>query len=251
MSASISTAALPTEALNLGNPRAEFTAQTRQMVTSGIVFVVFAAACAAVGILADSTGALIALGALALLFFGAGGWQFYQAFDTRSLRIVVMDQGIVRAKGSGAEVARWDDVDTFTFAITDHYRNGVKTGTTHIYTLTLRDGRKIVYNDVIRNVAALGDMIQDMVTPRLLPKYAERLQRGETLTFNRLVISRDRIGTSKQTVPWSEIDSVDLKRGQVVVTKQGKPLGWISQTVAQTPNLLVFLTLANRLKETR
>lgn len=255
MAAAFSTpASLPAETLELGDPTAEYKPSTGRTAGGGIAFLAGAALCTAVSIGSYNEGdstprLLIIMGVLILAFLGGAVWQFWLAISNRNLRIVVFERGLASIRGGRADILRWDDITTVTQQVTDHYRYGVKVNTSHVYRVTLQNGRKVAFNDVIKNVGTLGETIQQKATAHLLPEAIRTLDSGTALTFNRLIISREGIGTVKGIAPWPEVDSVQMKAGLITVTRNGK--SWISQTAAQTPNLFVFLALAERMKGSR
>ena len=220
------------------------------------MFLAGAALCAAVSIGAVNEGdgttrLLVIMGILIAAFLGGAGWQFWLAITNASLRVVVLERGIASIRGGKANLLRFDDITSVTQQITDQYRYGVKVNTSHVYRVRLQDGRKVVFSDVIKNVAALGETIQHEATVRLLPDAIRRLETGIPLTFGKLVVSRDGIGTGQEIVPWSQVDPVKFNAGFITISRQGKKLAGGTQSAGKTPNLYVFLALVERMRRSR
>ena len=247
--ASIDTMNLPSEALGMGNPTAEFKPSSTRPWLLVALFVVLALGACGIGAMAiagGDDGAWIAVlfGAL----FGVGAvWQGVTAFRNRDLRVVVLEKGLVRVGGGKTEILRWDDINSVFQAITVHYTNGIKTGTTHVYTVFAQSGQKIVFNDTLKNVEALGATIQREASSRLMPRYTQAYNSGGTATFGKLTLSKAGISNGKDTIPWDQVQAVNINRGQISVRKQGKWLNWAGQTAAATPNLFIFLNMIDQI----
>jgi hypothetical protein len=192
----------------------------------------------------DSGGIIIAI-PLGLLLVGWGFWFIFKAIRERDLRVIVMNDGFVLIRGGSHQVFRWADIANVWQAVTVHRSYGVKTGTTHRYTIQLKNGTKTVLTDTLRNVEALGNNIQEQVTKRILPQAVEALNAGQSIKFGKIQVTPHGLGNGKELVPWNEIKGVSVNMGYISVQKQGKILNWARTSVAQTPNVLVFLSLVD------
>lgn len=178
----------------------------------------------------------------------AGGLLIgYRAFVERDSRISVFQKGMVSTKAGTDKVIRWDDIDAVWQAITHHKRYGMTVRTTHLYTIQLSDGEKIKFNDTVKNVEQLGSTIQQEVVKRLLPKAAETLKSGGTVNFGKLSVSPQGLSNSRETIPWDQVQKVNINRGIITVRKEGKLFNWSNVSVAQTPNVFVFLSLVDQI----
>lgn len=242
-SSTIDTLSLPSEALDMGNTVAEYRSRTVKQGTLAIAGGIFAALLLVVG-LAAGYDMLAVLGGL---FMAAAAWRIIGAIRIRDQRIVVLEKGLVRFDGRKTEIIRWDEIANVFQAVTDHYVNGVKAETTHVYTVFVKGGRKVVFNDTFTNVEALGATIQSEAMSRLLPRYAQAYDSGKPVSFGRLTLSKAGISNGTETIPWDQVEAVNIKRGRISVRKQGKWLNWAGQTAAATPNLLIFLALVDQI----
>jgi len=233
----------------MGNPTGEYKPGTTGTVIWGVILTLLGlAACGFAAIsLNGSSGAVVVAGFFGLLMLGGGGWQLYVAIRDHDLRVVTLEKGVVRVGGGKTLVLPWDDITLVYQAITDHYRNGIKTNTTHVYTIFRTDKTKIVFNDSIKKVENLGTTIQKETTARLMPGYAKAYNAGNPVKFGKLTLSKSGINNGKETIPWDQVDAVNINRGQISVRKQGKWLGWAGQSAAATPNLFVFLSLVDQI----
>lgn len=256
MATGILTAGLPNEALNMGSPVAEYKISSNGPWVGAVLFgLVGLGSCgvallAAVGATSGEDGALLAglcVGAFSLLMWGGAAWMTRTALRKQKDRVVVFDTGLVRASGSKNEVVRWDELATVFQDITHYYRYGVRTRTRHVYTLFTRDNRKVLLTDSIVNVEALGNTIQQEVTRRLLPQYTQAYNSGGSVTFGRFTLNKAGLSYGGETIPWEQVEAVNINQGRISVRKQGKWLNWAGQNASSVPNLIVFLTLVDQI----
>lgn len=178
----------------------------------------------------------------------AGGLLIgYRAFVERDSRINVFQNGMVRTIAGMDKVVRWDDITAIWQSITHHKSSGITVQTTHLYTILLSNGEKLKFSDDVKNVEQLGNMIQQEVVKRLLPKAAETLKSGGTVNFGKLSVSPQGLSNSRETIPWDQVQKVSINHGYITVRKQGKLLNWSHITVAATPNVFVFLSLVDQI----
>lgn len=250
---------LPPEALGMGNPSAAYKIANFWSWAFAVIFgLVGLLACAitafaGVSTVTDSSnqeGAILSgvcFGVIALGLLGLAGWQGYAAVQKRSRRVVVLDSGLVRVNGKKSDVIRWDDVATVFQAITNIRRYGMTVSTTYAYTVYLKNNTKFLFNNSVNNISALGETIQNEVTKRLLPQYLQTYNSGGSVTFGKFTLSQAGISNGWETIPWDQVDAVNINNGFISVRKQGKWLNWAGQSAANTPNLFIFLNMVNQI----
>jgi hypothetical protein len=172
-------------------------------------------------------------------------------FAIRTLRrtVDVFANGLVVTNGAKRDILRWDQAASITQYILRRYTNGIYSGTTHRYTLRMADGRSILFSDGIRKLEDLGRLIQAGVSNELLPRALAAVQMGQTIAFGKFSLNRDAIMRGQATLPWSEVSSIDLQRGFISVRKRGQRIAWGTASVGRTPNLYIFLNVAERLRK--
>ena len=213
-------------------------------------------------------GVLLGIGGLALFYFGAGAvadggivgvifgviliaagvYAIYRAYMNAGKNVQVYSDGLVSTTRQGTDIFRWDQIIGAWQSVTRHYRNGIYTGTTHTYTIQGADGRKAVFNDALRNVEKLGDAIQKQTFSYLFPRAVASFMAGQPLNFGKLTISQQGVSNGRETVLWGEIKQFRLHQGVISISKQGRWFNWSNATVAQTPNVFVFLALVDHIK---
>lgn len=195
----------------------------------------------------------------ALIVVALGGLFLFLLLRTPNIsrrqaakRIYVFEQGFIQVDRTGPRAYfRWDAVGSVLQRITRNYTNGVYTGTTYLYTITRSDGVTVRLTHFYEGIAALGETIAREVTRVQLPRAIAAIQQGQTLGFGDLAINAAGIACAgRGSVPWREIEQVQVNRGYVSLRRAGKWLAWSGKPAAQIPNLFVFLTLAEQLRAT-
>ena len=197
---------------------------------------------------------------LAKLFMGARKRQ--DVVTGRSLRFFVFSWGISWINGDEEASAGWDEVTHVWQAITRHSASGSPTYTDYRYTLRLADGRSRAFRGALPARAArasgavrleptpgittpvtieqLGRLLETGVTRVQLPEALDRFNAGQAVSFGPLTLSPGGIAAGDQSLPWSEIETVQTRKGVVSVKKSGKRLAWKRAEVSQIPNYFVF-----------
>lgn len=175
------------------------------------------------------------------------------------------DHGFVwHPEGSGPQAYRWDRVATVNWFASQHYANGVYTGTQYWLTLASTDGRNLKFSGSCKDPSAKGGRnadplapgyllyqflirTRDAVSAAQLPGAIAALNHGEQLTFGDLQISTTGIQAPKGFVPWSSVKAVNIHQGRLSVRQEGKFLSLSSQPTERIPNCPLFLTLAQML----
>jgi hypothetical protein len=233
-------------AYQLGNPRGEY----RSGVGSWIV-VILGAGLIALGLFGEfvvirnggDTSAMLAL----LVPIAFGGMFIFSWFAYSRRRVQVFDQGIVYTQGSKAQAWRWDDIAFVWQQITRMSVYFIPVATSYVYTVQHRNGQKIKLTNGIRNIKALGEMMQSETFTRLMPLAVAAYNNGETLHFGKLTISQQGIGNSKEIVPWAQVKGVEVVQGYVGVKREGKWLRWANIRVASVPNFFIFMALVDQI----
>ncbi len=163
-------------------------------------------------------------------------------------RLYVFEHGFVQIVRATPVPYRWDAITSVLQSITRRYYNGVYVGTTYLYTVTRADGRVAKLTQFYDQIGTFGETLAREVTAILLPRAIEALHAGQTVYFGELAVNLGGVAAAgKGSVPWSEIQAVQVNKGYVSLRKHGKWLAWSGKPAARIPNLFVFLTLAQRL----
>lgn len=142
---------------------------------------------------------------------------------------------------------RWLDVSTMTSAVTKHYRNGIYTGTTHIYTIVDRQGKKAILKDSLPKVEEIAKAIEDGIFPHLYKAAAEKYNAGESIGFGPITLSKVGIKIGKNSYAWDIVGKITVEKGYIKAAQ--KDGGWFSGAsipVASIPNFSVLLAVLNQ-----
>ena len=164
----------------------------------------------------------------------------------RDLCVRIFADGFTRTLAGRTEVVRWDEVAEVVQNVTQTYRGNVRTNTTHIYTVRLTNGRKFVFNGQVDKIAGLGSALQQHCAAGMLPRAREAYQAGESVTFGPFSVSRAGIAKGKATLPWEQVEQVELRQGVLHIRKKGERRDWAFAMASKIPNLPVLMALANQ-----
>ena len=191
--------------------------------------------------------AVIAPLCLAVVGFGLGALMLLSVWRSWKLAAALYEHGFAYRNQGPVIQARWDEIDGVWQAVTKHYYKGVYTGTSHIYTVQLKGGRKVVLDDKLgKDIETMGRALHQGTAELLLPRYWQALQMGQKLAFGPLALDRDKLYAGKKELPWSEIKAIKIEKGNISIKKDKGWFAWASATVPQIPNFFVFYELVGR-----
>lgn len=164
----------------------------------------------------------------------------------RDLCVRIFTDGFTRTLADQTDVVRWDEVAEIWQNVTQTYRGNVRTNTTHIYKVRLTDGRKFVFNGQVDKIAGLGSALQQQCAAGMLPRAREAYQAGERVDFGPFSVSRAGIAKGRVTLPWEQVENVELRQGVLHIRKKGERRDWAFAMASKIPNLPVLMALANQ-----
>ncbi len=175
-----------------------------------------------------------------------GLYGLVSSLRTWQVGAALYENGFAYKDSAGVRQVSWTDIESVWQNITKHYRRGAYTGTSHIYTVVTKDKRRVVLNDKLAGVEALGNEILKNSAVLLFPAYWQALQSGQRLTFGPLAIDQQGLYSGAKTLPWSETKAIKIQQGVISVKKEGGWLNWASVSVPQIPNFYIFYDLVRR-----
>ena len=97
------------------------------------------------------------------------------------------------------------------------------------------------------DAAAFGASLRERLLQRLGPALAERVQRGEQVSFGPLSVSAQGLSKGKsgsgEVLSWAELQSAILKNGQLKIKQKGKMFGWGSFAAKKVHNIDVLMSI--------
>ncbi len=164
----------------------------------------------------------------------------------RDLCVQLFTNGFTRTIGGQTVAVRWNEVAEVWQNVIQSYRGSVRTNTTHIYTVRLTDGRKFIFNNQVDKIAGLGAALQQQCAEVMLPRAREAYQAGASVVFGPFSVSQAGITKGNATLPWEQVEQVELRRGVLHVRKKGERRDWAFAMASKVPNLPVLMALANQ-----
>jgi hypothetical protein len=242
-------APLPEEVSSLGTPEAVHPASPLLRIVCWVVGLLGLVMVAGIPVLMavnlpkpDSPARVVAI-ILSIVFLvcaaGLLGWAVY----SRGLYYAAFADALVRVHRGRATVFRWDEIK----AVRESFRPAGNK-----YWITRKDGQRLTLDYRIKNVNALGDLVQGRVTERLLPAALRTFEEGGTVSFGALGVSRAALSNKGKQLAWGDVDSFSIqyipraRMTQLRVGQKGKVLPWCMVNTANVPNLRLFLELVRR-----
>ncbi len=166
-------------------------------------------------------------------------------------RVLVFRDGLVVIVGSQATACRWDDIESVTEDVKHVFINGSYNHSEERFTLRRYDGESVIVKGPLRDMAVLGETIQQEVTSRRFPVLQQALARGETVAFGDFTLNPTGLGYRQEELPWGEVGQLKVENGFVKISKAGVNNNWVLVEVARIPNVRAFLGLiAPRISKT-
>jgi len=173
------------------------------------------------------------------------GWMsIYRYLTGRKQQVHIYTQGFVYLRWHKAEALRWDQIETLWCAMPD--------SASYIWdTLRIRttDGIKvwvIVAATVLRDSSELYRTIEHEFVRIRLPGVIEQYEAGHSIAFDNLSVDKLGLTYQGETLPWSQVQSIDVGDQRVWINKEGQKWGyWFNNSV---PNLCLLRDLVTHIR---
>jgi hypothetical protein len=155
-------------------------------------------------------------------------------------KVYVFTNGLIQAKEQQRDVVRWDQIEAV-------WQKVVRTrySTSYKYTVRRSDGTSFTFGSPLKDVANLGQTLQQEVSRLHTPRAIAAYDSGAPVTFGLFTLGMQGISNGRELLPWNMVKSLQVNRGTVSVHKEGQMLRWASADVANIPNYPVFVNVAN------
>ncbi len=194
------------------------------------------------------------LGAGAALF--AGGLAGVGAYDNRIAFFRCHELGVRQRKLAGTRQLRYDEVESFRYAATRMYHNGVYTGSAfHLSFTPVPEvgGQPIAYGVVLRNADEELDQLRDHVSRVLASRMLKDLRAGQTVRWTaNLAFAPEGIEyrpsgwtgrKPAQLLPYSEFERYHMQAGVLYLYERGAKKAVASEQVGAANFFPGFLLL--------
>jgi len=231
----------------LGTPMAEyrggFTGRAIGAIVAGVFLVVLFGFIWIGSAAGSDPASSVVFAIFTLLSLAFLAWATISPLLSNSWRVYVFNQGFVFLKGGQPDIFRLAEIRAIWQRVTQYYRYGIRTRTTHKYTIERADGHRIVLNDRIKKVGELGYGLSQQISEFMLPHMITAYNAGNVITFGPLSVSRQGVSNGREMLPWPSIKEIGASRGIVRVRQEGRWLNWSTVAVASIPNFPVFMAL--------
>ena len=197
---------------------------------------------------------------LAAMFIGPGVGIYLITFAVRGLKLWVLTYpaGLFVWHRGRVVAFPWDEVQAIQISGLpdnavivrdpnavwyDLARSGRRVFGTTI-TLTRTDGEQVVLPSTLDDFPALGRRVQEETYRRLFPPLWADFQAYRALEFGPVEVSRGGVKIGKDTLPWSEVDSLERASDKLEVKKVGKKKTWSKVDLNEVVNPHVLMGIA-------
>jgi hypothetical protein len=165
------------------------------------------------------------------------------------LAFVVSADGLVRVgPGAPRTLLSWAEVDGIT-SVMQKVSGQLKAS------FQLHAGKKTVklgtglFSGGLAQPAALGGLLNEIVTQRVAPGVLARLSQGEQVSFGGIGVRREGLvkgGKAQgELLAWNDIQSITAEKGKLKIKKQGKRMAWDAIGLGKLRNLELLLSLVS------
>jgi uncharacterized protein DUF6585 len=230
-----------------GAPLGEYRGGVARVVYGvvALLFLGFGALVIVGGAGSADTGTMVALyivGAVLVVLGAFAGWRMISSLG---MAVQLFEGGFNVTRGSRTTSAAWGDVSSITQAIIQQRYYGIPVWTSYTYNLTLNNGEKLRFTEMIGKVRQMGETMQRQITHALTPRALEALRTGASLPFGKFSVNPMGVSNGAETLPWNQISNVTTAAGWINIGKVGKKLRWGATPVSKTPNAYIFLSLVD------
>ncbi len=175
-------------------------------------------------------------------------WIFLTPYIHPRLRIFVYREGLIYARGK-AEVLRWNQMERIWKDL-DVGRKGISARS---YTVRRSDDTLFVFTAELKNVEALGRLIEIEITRRLLPRALASYQAGAPVVFDEIVVSSRGIGVKpgRKLLRWDEFERLSVDETKIALYKKTTDAAWAVINVASVPNVEILKELVAHIQRER
>ena len=137
--------------------------------------------------------------------------------------LVLYRDGFTFQKGKDLHTWLWDEISLIQSDVRREGSIGSRI-TVHEYTLTQRNGIKVLLGDRIKNVGGAAEAIKRQVFALLLPPLAQTYGAGQAVTFGPVIIHKQNgLQLDGKPYAWDAIQDIQVDRGRFkMVLRNGK-----------------------------
>ncbi len=185
-----------------------------------------------------------------LFFLICGGVSMYYPIQHAGVRLFLYEHGLIYKKPNDIRVVKYKDIVAFWQSITRLYIYFVYIGSNYSYTVKTQDGTLLRFQNIFQNIEEIGSYIREQVFQYQMPDAHENYNKGNDLIFGPITINKNGLTSVKGTLFWTEVSSINVRKGKVLIRDKNSRFNWTEIAVSQIPNFSVFCALVNEIIET-
>lgn len=135
----------------------------------------------------------------------------------RKISVSVYREGLLYRRGSRARAVHWENITAVRRAWQIERSRGKLKRVTTAYVCSVQAQPVLTLAVGIDRVAELGKLIEQEVIRRQLPGYQEKIQAGETVTFEKLSLSAHAIQYRTQSRNWLRLREIEIGPDRLVL----------------------------------
>jgi hypothetical protein len=196
-----------------------------------------------VGLQQGSFSLIIVLGCLIV-----SGALVYRIINILKDRLFLYDKGLVYQSSNKTRVINFSDiVALWQYSARYYLYFLIPNGRTCQYTIQTKDGQIIIIDEIIAN-EELGKYLNYELLKHLMPSLKFKYTVGQEVIFGEITISKHGIKAKNTTLPWLEVERIDISAGKLYIRKKNS--GWLDKNwyvteVSTIYNLYIFIEMTN------
>jgi len=161
-------------------------------------------------------------------------------YRLKGASLTVFEKGIAHRIRGRTTFFRWSEVQDVTVRATRMHNFLIRRTWVKI---RLAPKTTLKFTDTYKEVFALGINLLTLTASEMVPLVIAKLERGETVDFGAIEVSRTGLNRRFAKLPWSEVGDAELRSGQVIIKRKGRRIPWGRPHSFQIKNLFVFLAV--------
>lgn len=193
---------------------------------------------------------LIFVGLPSLILSIYFSYRSFQRLQGTKPVILVYQQGLIDCRKGTPAVIRFDEIKELFLSVVR--TNGVRN---YIVTLETQNVGKLKIDEHVANIERLKVLLEEQIIQIKLPVLIANCQQGNAIEFGQLTLTQEGLLAGKRMLPWSEFESVDVKRSYksvyLFIYQKGSNKEWFCFSRDYFPNLALFLAFINYITSTQ
>ncbi len=164
--------------------------------------------------------------------------------------ISLYQQGLIDCRKRTPKIIFYGDIKKLLLSVAS--TNGILN---YLITLETQNQGKIKIDEHVANVDRLRALLEEQIIQIQLPALIANYQQGNVIEFGQITVTQEGLLTRKRMLPWSEFESVDVKRSynlvNLLIYQKSSKKEWCCFSRDYFPNLALFFAFINYITATQ